>query len=395
MINPNLGENLKDRFPKSIEVYTDHGTFTYTIGDFTREPDILRVTYNGVSAEETGNVLSDGEPDFVCFDIHFLRKQDKLKLIINITYGDTIVSEFSLQAPNKLKIGHYEGIGSKVSPDTHFGFSDDTLKALIGVFNSFDESFSFNKNDFEFLDKYFDTYQHNESANIMPLSNDQKILLIDNSKPPQHNFIRKLEDYFRIRGLNYQKISSINEANQIKDYHNIVAIVMSGSDHNIDDSPDKQELFEWAITNFTCPTLAICYAAQSMMRHYGADIYRGKILHDNLKFTIYKDHHLIRGIDCDKYQFSFSFRDFIKEPPEGFAAIAKVGLRVALATNDNKKEYALFFYPENMEFTHKVIDNFIDLIHPAQKEQEKILNGRFESKIYNFNDFLKYNESKK
>ena len=49
MQNKNLGENIKSKFPKKVECYTDHGTFTYKIGDVTREPDILRAAYNGSS----------------------------------------------------------------------------------------------------------------------------------------------------------------------------------------------------------------------------------------------------------------------------------------------------------------------------------------------------------
>ena len=145
--------------------------------------------------------------------------------------------------------------------------------------------------------------------------------------------------------------------------------------------PEKQGLFKWAITNFTCPTIAICYAAQSMMKHYGTDLYRGKQLHDNLKFSKYKKHWLLEGIDCKTQQFSFSFSDYIKEVPAGFDAIAKIGDRIVFASNDTEKEWAIFFHPENIESTFKVLDNFMNIIHPAQAEQDKIKNGKFESRI--------------
>lgn len=164
---------------------------------------------------------------------------------------------------------------------------------------------------------------------------------------------------------------------------------MSGSDYNVDDSPQKQRLFKWAITNFNCPTLAICYAAQTMMRHYGAKLYRGDIIHDNLEFTQFKDHDLLNGVDCSNHQFSFSFKDFITEAPAGFEEIAKVGKRVVFAANDKKKEWALFFHPEAMEYTQKVLDNFMRMIHPAQSEQEKILKGKFESRILDWKGFLR------
>lgn len=381
MQNKNLGENIKSKFPEKLECYTDHGTFTYKIGDVTREPDILRAAYNGSTYEKTGNPLLDAEPDFIGFDIHFINENNHLKTIVNITYGDTIVSEFSMIAPNKVEIGHYEGIDSKVSKETHFGFSDQSLDQLITLFNSFDHNYNFSRNEFKFIDKYPDTYQHNESINLMPLSGDQVIMLIDNSKPPKHRFINRLEEYLKMRGINYVKVKSLEEGKKLNNWSNIIGIIMSGSEYNVDNSPDKQELFEWAITNFTCPTIALCYAAQSMMKHYGAEIFRGKQLHDNLKFSQYKKHWLLEGIDCKTQQFSFSFRDYIKQTPTGFEAMAKIGDRIVFAANDMKKEWALFFHPENIESTFKIFDNFMNIIHPAQADQDKIMHGKFESRI--------------
>ncbi len=379
MQNNNLAENIKQRFPEKLKCYTDHGTFTYKIGDVTREPDILRAAYNGSTYEKTGNPLLDGEPDFIGFDIHFINKSGKLKTIVNITYGDTMVSEFSLIAPNQVKIGHYEGIDSKVSEETHFGFSDESLDLLIKLFNSFDKSYNFSRDQFKFIDKYPDTYQHNEGVNLIPLSGEQLVMLIDNSKPPKHRHLNRLEEYLNMRGIKWVKVSTIEEGKKLNTWSNIVAIIMSGSDYNIDDSSEKQQLFDWAISNFTCPTIAISYAAQSMMKHYGADLFRGKHLHDNMKFSKYKKHWLLDGIDYKTQQFSFSFRDYIKETPASFESIAMIGDRVVFAANEVKKEWALFFHPENIEATHKLLDNFMTIVHPAQADREKIMSGKFES----------------
>jgi GMP synthase-like glutamine amidotransferase len=389
MHNNNMSEDIKQRLPIRLEVYTDHGSFTYSVGDVTREPDVLRVAYNGSTADATGEVLADGEPDFVMFDIHFAMHGDRLKTMVNITYGDAMKSEFSLMPPNKVKVWHYEGVGSMADPETHFGFSDRSLKDLVGVFNSFHPSYRFKVGDFKFIDKYLDTYEHNESAKITPLSPEQTLLLIDNSKPPHHRFIRKIRDYLRSRGVDHLSVSNLEEAKEVTGRVGVAGIIMSGSDHNIDDSPENQKLFRWATESFRCPTLAICYAAQTMMRHRGARVLRGELMHDNVKFTEWEQHPLLSGVDCDRFQFAFSFRDFIRKSPPGFRTIAKVGDRVALSVNDDEGEYALFFHPENMEFTHRVLDNFLRMVHPAQAEQDKILSGRFESMrhIRGFDDF--------
>jgi GMP synthase-like glutamine amidotransferase len=389
MQNNNLQENIRERFPQTLSCYTDHGTFTYKLGDCTREGDILRAAYNGSTYEKTGNPLDDGEPDFIGLDIHFMSQNNQLKTNVIITYGDAVVSEFNMLPPNKVKVGHYEGIDSMASPETHFGFNDNSLRDIVKLFNSFDKSYKFTTNEFKFIDKYLDSYTHNESVNLMPLSHKQTLMLIDNTKPPKHRFISKVEDWLRSRGINYVKVSSLEEGINLENKANIVGIIMSGSDYNVDDSPQKQKLFRWAITNFNCPTLAICYAAQNMMRHYGAKLYRGDTMHDNLEFTQFKDHDLLNGVDCSNHQFSFSFKDFITEAPAGFEEIAKVGKRVVFAANDKKKEWALFFHPEAMEYTQKVLDNFMRMIHPAQSEQEKILKGKFESRILDWKGFLR------
>jgi len=379
MQNNNMSEDLRYMLPQQMEVYTDHGSFTYSIGDVTREPDIIRVAYNGSTAEKTGDVLSDGEPDFIGFDIHFAMHGDRLKTIVNITYGDAMKSEFSLMAPNRVKVGHYEGAGSMADPETHFGFSDDSLNDIVKMFNSFDRSYRFRTSDFKFIDKYLDSYEHNESARIAPLSTGQSVLLIDNSRPPKHRFIERVKDYLRIRGIDFVMVSNMEEAKSVTGRTGIAAIILSGSDRTIDDSPEQQQLFKWAVDNFHCPTLGIGYGAQTMTGHRGARVLRGDLVHDNLQFTEWEQHPLLAGINCDKFQFSFSFRDFIRKPPPGFRTVAKVGKRVAIAADDIRKEYALFFHPENMEFTHKVLDNFLRMVHPAQAEQDKILAGRFES----------------
>lgn len=387
MISPAIKENIREYFPAKIRVYTDAGSLEFKQGDITREPDIIRAAYHGSTYEKNGDPLTDGEPDFVVFDIHFTEENKKLKTIVNISHGDAMKAGFSLEEPNVVKKGHYEGIGSKFSPETHFGFQDDTLEELIKTFNSFNKNYRFTREQFKFLDKYPDSYKHNEKVSLMPLSKSEAILLLDNSKPPEHKFIKNLKEYLQSRGINHILVSNLDEAYDSIKSNKIVGILMSGSDFNIDSSPDKQKLFKWAIKNFTCPTIAICYAAQSMMYHYGAKVYRGKLLHDNLKFTEYKEHPLLYGIDCSKYQFSFSFKDYITKAPDGFEEIAKLDKRVVFAANDIKKEYAIFFHPENIEFTHLVLDNFMRMIHPAQDEQDRIL-GISESRVLTFSEFM-------
>jgi hypothetical protein len=45
--------------------------------------------------------------------------------------------EFTIEKPNKIKILHYTGIGSKYDPETYMGFEDQSIKDLCTFFNSF------------------------------------------------------------------------------------------------------------------------------------------------------------------------------------------------------------------------------------------------------------------
>lgn len=101
-------EQIKKYLPEKLTIYTSNGNFTLKKDVVTRETDILRVCYEqNTPSEEGGNVLADGEPDTLEFDLHFVTQGGKLKILVDITYGDSMVSEFSIQEPNKLDIIHW------------------------------------------------------------------------------------------------------------------------------------------------------------------------------------------------------------------------------------------------------------------------------------------------
>ena len=166
-------ENIKSHFPKELELYTTYGTHDYVLSDITRENSIIRVTYFVNTPEETGdNVLADGDPDLMTFDIHVINNSNGVKLNVDMTHGDRVVYEFTIEAPNKVNVHFYDGIGSKADEDTHFGLSDESLDAMIKVFSKFNDKFNLKRGDFTFMYKYPDSYQVIENAKIAPLSQD-------------------------------------------------------------------------------------------------------------------------------------------------------------------------------------------------------------------------------
>ena len=161
--------------PSSLTIVSDTGEWTlkrkdtdYGMKHATNVSNImncLQITYNQNTVKDVwdGDVLKDGEPDFLNFDINMVKKNDgsdanpdTLSLDIDITYGDAMIHEFTIDK-NGVMVGNYNGYDSKFDPKTRFGFSDESLENLIKFFNSF--GFNHNKEDFSFIDKDLDSYR--------------------------------------------------------------------------------------------------------------------------------------------------------------------------------------------------------------------------------------------
>ncbi len=158
-----LDKNIEKFLPKKIEIVTSNGRFKLDKCDLTREIDILRVNYWHSTAEEKNDALADGEPDYLELDMHFVKNKKGLKILVDVTYGDFMASEFSI-FNNKVSIIHYNGIGSKQDPKTHFGFSKDSLKGLISFFNRF--GFKLSPNQFKFIDEFPDSFTPDSDLGI-------------------------------------------------------------------------------------------------------------------------------------------------------------------------------------------------------------------------------------
>ncbi len=352
-------DDFKKIFPKELEVYSNNGTFKFKIGDFTREGDITRVIYHHCNAEDVDDVLVDGEPDYIGFDFHFIEKNNSKKTIVDITYGDHIVSSFSIEAPNKVKVGHYDGVGSKVDPDTHFGFGDKSLKLLVDLFNKFENKYKLSTNDFKFIDKYFDTYQ-NESAKITPLSQNESILVIDNSTNENDKiFLNNLLKYFQIRGIKW----ILNK----QEKGTIGTIIIN----------QKCDVIKQYLNQLDCPLMFISKGFNHLCSIYGGKIKKIKKVHNNLKLDWWDSNHIFNDINMDKIQFSFSTDYCPVGELNGLEIIGKIKDKIVSVANDDKKIYGFLFYPQNIEETYKVLDNFIGVCHPGQREIDNLKIGKF------------------
>jgi len=152
--------------PPKLTIVSSTGTWTLKKSEYTINGVKAEIIYNQNTSEEDVDVTADGEPDILEFDIHIVKNNDgteanpdTLKLNIDVTYGDSMVSEFTIEAPNKVKPHHYTGANSLYDPNSIFSFDDESLQMLVDFFNRFSDSYKLTKDDFKFLDTDPDSYR--------------------------------------------------------------------------------------------------------------------------------------------------------------------------------------------------------------------------------------------
>ena len=334
--------------------------------------DLIQMAYYQNTPEESGDVLSDGEPDYLEFDIHIDKNERGIKLLVDITYGDSMVCEFSIEAPNKINVIHYTGINSKYDPDTHFGFTDETINDLVKLFNSFNHGLKLTSDDFNFIDKDLDSYKHNinnsdhlynDDSDLISFGNSVKestsndiILVINNSKPPENKYLPKLLKYLDIRGFEYKVASSSDDVIKYNKNYNIIGALSTGSDYRVEDG---DEVNSTALSELKCPILSMCFGYQSMAKFYGSDIESGEEKSGLFNLSDYDESHfLFNGIDLSQQKLSFCFHDYPSDTPSGFDVIAMLDDVIAGVSSEDR--YGLLFHPEELESTYVILDNFVN-----------------------------------
>jgi hypothetical protein len=172
-------QDWKKLLPKKLEIITSNGEFELEKSDLAINGtgDLLQISYFQQTVEGPNDSLDDGEPDYLEFDICLTKSEKSLKMSIDITYGDAMMFEFSIEPPNKIIVAHYNGIGSLYDPKTKFAFSDKSLKELVDFFNRFNHGLKLKVEDFKFLDKKDDSYKFDnevKSVSARPEYNGQE-----------------------------------------------------------------------------------------------------------------------------------------------------------------------------------------------------------------------------
>ena len=164
--------------PQSLTLVTDTGEWKLNLPqeqngvghatNITNLANAIQITYrqNTMYDKWEGSAVKDGEPDYLGIDITMLKKNigtsanpDTLTLRIEITYGDSMKNEFTVDK-EKVKVDHYDGFGSMRDPKTRFGFDDESLKGFVRFINCF--GFNHNVEDYSFIDSNLDSYKPND-----------------------------------------------------------------------------------------------------------------------------------------------------------------------------------------------------------------------------------------
>lgn len=390
-------EGWKKFLPKKLDVVTNNGNWTlelpqgeYGMGHATNVTNLMNCIqinyYQNTPSREDGDVTRDAEPDQLEFDITIVKDNngehanpDTLKLNIDITYGDAVVSSFTIQNPNKIDVFHYTGFGSEVDPDTYWAFDDDSLQELVNFFNAW--GYKLNTKDFTFIDKYPDSYIHqktNESIKLNPSFEDKYILIINNSKPQENRYLKNVIKYLDLRAISWKIASTPEEVEKMNNEFEIIGAISTGSDYRIKDTVASEEETcrnENAVDILSCPIFSICYGMQLLGKHYGSNLLESEHIHGSYPLSNYTDNLIFKGLDMSTTEFSFSFHDYLERCPNGFKVIGYLDDKIVAIANDEKKQYGTLFHPEDIEYTYKVLDNFISICDGGKSEEVEDLKG--------------------
>ena len=192
-----FGEEWKKLLPKKLTIITQNGEFELvnSTGKKNEPDDRPDIVVNGVGSEINAYYyqkakLPSSEPDSLSIDMYLNKNENGIKILVSIIYGESSMSEFSLEAPNKVDVIGYDGIGSLYDPKSFFAFTDESIKELIYFFNSFNNGLKLTTNDFTFLDNKKDSYVFN---NAQKGQDEERLKNSLNYK--ETNPIQKFENY--------------------------------------------------------------------------------------------------------------------------------------------------------------------------------------------------------
>lgn len=183
------------------------------------------------------------------------------------------------------------------------------------------------------------------------------ILIINNSKPNDNSYYKRLLKVVQDTGKQYIIVKSLSQLNNIKN-KNITSIIISGSKLMVNDEYFSKHPLDFilnfvAITRYDVPILGICFGCQIINYIFGGSLSK---LHKELNDDIYVKIDNYRG----KLRFCLNY--IIKDLGKDMKIIASAKYRntefPCFIKHIDKAIYGCLFHPEAHKDTQKVITTF-------------------------------------
>lgn len=169
--NPKWEEFL----PNTLIVYKgqDHGVdkWIYKKSNVMLNSDMLQITYGGVeddmapdtfeidiymvrdtAFDKTGDSTTVVKSGTFDYDANIGKKLPNLRLTVDITFGDEMACEFTIDKVNGVRLFQDTTYDSKFDPsNTIFALSDESLKKFVNFLNRFNHGVELKLDDFNFL----------------------------------------------------------------------------------------------------------------------------------------------------------------------------------------------------------------------------------------------------
>ena len=136
--------------PEEMTIYYHNKNYSFKKGNIMLLDDLVEIGYDSDPENPWGC------PDLLEFDVYFVKDNDtnKIRITVDITYGDLMSCEFSIEPPNKVNVIEYTSYHSKFdTSNTVFALEDDSLDSFIEFLNKFN-GIKISREDVKFLDKY-------------------------------------------------------------------------------------------------------------------------------------------------------------------------------------------------------------------------------------------------
>lgn len=140
--------NWENELPETMSINYNEKILNFKKSNVMLVGDLVEVTYTSYPENPWG------EPDCLEFDFYFVKdlNTNKLRIDVDITYGDLVACEFSLESPNKVHVIQHTTYHSKFDPsNTVFALTDKSLDKFINFLNKFPKM-NLSRNEMKFLD---------------------------------------------------------------------------------------------------------------------------------------------------------------------------------------------------------------------------------------------------